>query len=162
MLREAILHPLSPTSDRLQGANAWSGLCQTHAHPSELEAAKETLKLIDLAVTESSSLEGISSRLSEHTTFRHARRVASNAAALALEGGDSGLAVSLLEQGRSTILTRLSRYRGALDDVHKASPHLAIRFVELSAKLNALVLHRGEVSSEDMRIPGNYEDNASR
>lgn len=161
-LQEAVLHSLSPTAARIGAANVWRALAQKRAHPSELQAMKETLVLLDLAVVESASLEVHSRRLVDGNIFREAQGVASDAAALAIRANDLPLAVSLLEQGRSTIFKQLSNYRLAIDDVRRVSPELATRLIELGSELDALVI-RGDCSNSPASVPTQmFEDKASR
>lgn len=151
----------SPASirDRMRGADAWRHLARKHGDLSELKAAREILNLLDLAVAESASLESLSSRLSQQATFRNVRGVASDAAALAMESGDYALAVSLLEQGRSSIFAGLGRYRSAINDIRGASPDLATRFVELSAELDGLVVGSGSMGEGGT---SGFQDKATR
>lgn len=60
MLREAALDSTSLLSDRLLAANTWRQFSQKYFHQYELEAAREVLNILHLAVSESSSLEGLS------------------------------------------------------------------------------------------------------
>lgn len=160
-LREATLASSSPLHHRVDAANEWRYLAQQYGHPSELEAARGTLILLDLAVAESASLQHHSHRLTKNKVYKGARGVASAAAVLAVRAGDVPLAVSLLEQGRSTIFTQLGHYRSAIEDVRDVSPDLAKRFEELSASLNALLLN-GDDNSETVTRLGKYRDIASR
>lgn len=162
MIREATMHSPSVISYRIDAANTWRELAHQYSHPSELDAARATLNLLDQAVSESTSVEALSTLLSREKKFRHGRGVASDAAALAIQAGDIMLAVSLLEQGRSTIFSQLGRYRSAIDDVREASPVLATRFDELSAELNALVLDARGDGTESNNSPKHFEDITSR
>lgn len=162
MLQEATLHSWSTTGDRIHAANVWRKTSHTHAHPSELEAIRETLNLLDLAVAETASLEGVSTRLSEDETFRSAQGVASDAAALAIQAGDLPMAVSLLEQGRSIIFSQLGRYRSSVEQVRSVAPELATRLGELGVQLDALVF-RGEHSNPTSNVvPDGLQEEASR
>lgn len=162
MLRDATLDSASPTFLRVSAAYWWKTHARKYLHASELDAARESLNLLELAVTESASLEGLSGRLSEDKVFKRAQGVASDAAALAISAHDLPLAVSLLEQGRSTIFTQLGRYRSAIDDVKEKSPDLAKSFVELSAQLGALVVRGGNFGSGNNTHSRGAEDDASR
>lgn len=144
LFREAAQHSMSRIEDRMAAAVDWRTMHSLgFDSASELEATRTILNLLDLAVAESASLEGLSRRLSDGWQFKLAQGVASDGAALAIGSGDLHIAVSLLEQGRSIIYNQLGRYRWAIDDVHRVSPELASRLVGLGALLDALVV-RGE------------------
>lgn len=150
-------------SDRIYAANQWRNLAVRYNHSSQLDAARETLNLLDLAVAESTTLEGVSSRFSDDWSFRGAQGAASDAAALAVQSGDVKLAVSLLEQGRSSIFNQLGRYRSAIDDIREASPELATRFLKLSADLESLVLKAEKASTKlNARTGIKYQDGVAR
>lgn len=88
-----------------------------------------------------------------------ARSVGSNAAALAISLGDYTSAVSLLEQSRSAIFAGLGLYRSTNEDLQKASPTLARRFVEMCAALDALVIG---TSSLGEACTSGFQDKATR
>lgn len=165
MLKEATLHCTSLLSHRIHAANEWRRFSRKHSQASEFEAAREVLNLLDLAVSESSSLNGLYGRLSADETFKTAHGTAAEAAALAIDGGDVTQAIAVLEQGRSIILTQLGRYRSAIEDVSNVSQDLAARFVNLSSSLNALVLSPKGIISESNALAtdtGHFIDNSSR
>lgn len=164
LLQEASHQSMSATQDRMAAATMWKTVASVFGSPStsELEAIKTILSLLDIAVAESTSLEGISNRLTEEWTFKDAQGAASDGAALAIGSGNLSLAVSLLEQGRSIIYTQLGRYRSVIDDIRKASPNLAERLVDQGLALDALVV-RGErtISNSHVKMKP-FDDNASR
>jgi CHAT domain-containing protein/tetratricopeptide (TPR) repeat protein len=55
----------------------------------------------------------------------YAKGLSSEAAALAITEGQTELAVSLLDHGRSLVLSALQRYKNPLDDLRKIDPNLA-------------------------------------
>lgn len=162
LLQEAAHHSLSATSERTRAANRWRMISSAIGHPSQLEAVKITLNLMDLAVAESTSLESLSRRLAEEESFKNAQGVASDAAALAIESGDLPLAVSLLEQGRSIIYSHLGRYRSPIDDVRQVSPELAARLVDLGVQLDALVVRGERIDSTSNFEAKPFDDDTSR
>lgn len=162
MLKEATRHPLSGTSQRLTAAYKWKTISRKYGRSSELEATREILNLLDLAVAESSSLEVLAGRLSGDETFRQAEGAASDAAVLAILARDLPLAVALLEQGRSTIFTQLGRYRSAADEVGAMSPEFATRFAELSVQMDALMLQERRNQSNSDTAAQSFEDAGSR
>lgn len=162
LLREATFHAPSVITDRISAANYWRKYSRKYAHATELEAAKQTINLLDLAVSQSASLEGLSDLLMREDSFEDAQGIASDAAALALQAGDAKLAVSLLEQGRSTIFTQLGRYRSVIEEVGIVSPTLAERFVRLSTELDNLVVGKVAGGSKAEARTGSFEDAADR
>lgn len=139
ILREATLPSPCPVAHRLAAAKAWRRYAKKYHHESQLEAMQETLNLLDQSMEHSRSLESLHHLVSEFQV-RETSAVASDAAALALERGDTKLAASLLERGRSLIFTQLGRFR-QFDLVHNAPGELVQRFTELSATLDDLVVH---------------------
>lgn len=137
MVREATLPSLAPIADRVDAAKLWMELARKHQDPSEIEAARVALDLLDFAT--SISPDGLSSRYTEDEYASLAQEVASDAAALAIECGDIKLAVCLLEQGQSCTFVGRMRHRCAIDEVREASQDLAERLVQLSTELNVLV-----------------------
>lgn len=142
-------------------ADMWRTVSRRLGDPSELDATKTMLNILDLAVAESTSLESLSGRLS-NGSFNHAQGVGSDAAALAIESGDFRLGVSLLEQGRSIIYAQLGRFRSAIDDIRKASSELAERLAGLSMELDALVVRGERVDSKINVQTKRSDDNFSR
>lgn len=162
MLQEATRSTAASVQERLFAVNIWRDLAQRHNHQSELKAMRQTLDLVELAVAESHSLECLSDRLTSEWTFLGTRSIGSDAAALAIQSGDTRLAVSLLERGRSSIFRQLGRYRSVIDDVREVSPNLALRFTDKSAELSELILNaeRGKIASDE-RARG-VQDNTVR
>lgn len=161
LLQEAAHHSLSPTAVRMVAARRWRDLAGRCGHVSVLDAMKTRLNIMDLAVAESTSLEILSDSLSDDKSF-DGQGVASEATALAIGSGDLRLAVSLLEQGRSIIYSQLSQYRSAIDDVHRVSPELATRLVDLGAELDALVARGERIDSSSNTRTRPFDDNTSR
>lgn len=162
LLREAAQHFVSATNPRMSAASWWQRLAHAVGSPTELEAIRRMLNLLDLAVAESASLESLSSRLSENNQFRAALGVASDGAVLTVKSGDLRLAVSLLEQGRSIIYSQLGRYRSAIDKVHEVSPELAKRLVGLGIELDALVVRGERVDLVGNTKKRSFDDDTSR
>lgn len=162
LLKEASQHTMSPTRSRMHAATLWRTSCRDSGLPSELEAIKAILNLMDLAVAESTTLEGLPSMLSDTVESDEAQGVASDAAALSLNSGDLVTAVSLLEQGRSIIYAQLGRYRPAVDDVYRISPDLSGRLVDLSVQLDALVVRRERIDSKNNARARPFDDDISR
>lgn len=148
LLKEAVLPSLAPTSSCILAATSWRELARGWGPKAELDAAIVTLELLDQAVTESATLEGLSVRLSRDRRFHQVQGIASDAAALAIQVGRVNLAVELLESGRSSILNHLGEYRPAMDDVRRASDRLASQLTVISAELERLVLSTENVATD--------------
>lgn len=108
LVREATQASIASIENRIDAAVTWIILARRYEDASQLEATKEILNLLDLAVAESASLESLSNRLSKRASFKNVHGMGSYAAALAIKSGDCVLAVSLLEQGRSSIFRDLA------------------------------------------------------
>ncbi len=55
MVKEATLPSVATIRDRIYAANWWRHLAEKYRHSSQLDAARETLNLLDLAVAESTT-----------------------------------------------------------------------------------------------------------
>lgn len=132
-----------PISHRLQAVNRWNSFSQQFDPESQKEAAVETLALLDLAVSRSSSLETQCYQLSGNELIQEAKEGAVVAAAVAIKGRELPLAAALLEQGRAFIFSQLVRHRTAIDKLRKEYPDLSYRFAQLSRELEGIVI-RGD------------------
>lgn len=143
----------------MEAAHSWRLFADEFKHSDRLNAYRTSLNILDAAATRSSSLEKQYSQLSTATLLRVSKDVTVDAAALAIDKGETELAVALLEQGRARLFSELGRYRTTLDDLEAISPLLAARFAALSNELDALVI--SGVSSST--ASGNqFEDDMSR
>lgn len=147
LLREAALHTSSLVHHRLEAADDWYRECQDAE--LALEAAICILELLELAVRQSRSLNSQYARL---TSVKYTRGIAASAAAIALDLGKVGTAISLLEQGRGLIFSQLSRYRVDAEDVELLAPELAEDFKAASEEVRNIVV--AETGGNRGRDPG--------
>jgi hypothetical protein len=119
--------------DRLLAALSWVNLSIQWSHLSELDAYRKSLELLQVLISTGSSLESVHYRLST-VRLKRARNLAVDAAACAIREGRIEMALELLEQGRSLLLTQAGRYRTPVDDLDAT---LADEFRVISAKMEA-------------------------
>lgn len=131
----------------------WTHLALNHKHTSVLHAFTTALELLDTLVTMSSSLKQRHSRVVGKENSGQVQRLASDAAAVALNAQQPRRAVELLEQGRGVLLAQLVRYRTSLDDLQAVSPSLAARFKDLSSQLEQSVNADGAGNLSSMKSP---------
>lgn len=160
IFRDATNNGADSIIHRLDAAQAWRAAARLTKDESEFEAHTTTLRLLEIAVARSRSLEAQFSQLMR-VAIRHVKNVACDAAALALEQGDPELAVSLLEQGRTVIFRQLGHFRTVLEDVREVAPALAERFTSLSQLLDKFVLSGGRDVPTD-KPSKVFEDDVSR
>ena len=123
-----------PLEERLLAALSWVGLSIEWSHPSELDAYHKSLELLQVLISTGSSLESVHYRLTSTITLKSTRHLAVDAAACAIRQGRIEMALELLEQGRSLLLTQAGRYRAPVDELQDT---LADEFRTLSAKMEA-------------------------
>lgn len=130
--RTAAQQPGVSSQHRLQAAVAWGSWAMDAGDPVQAVQGYE------LAVE---LLPARAARQLDHADAGHALTdfpgLASDAAACALEAGDPGRAVELLERGRGILLDQALHVRDDLAELHTVQPELADRFGELQETLAA-------------------------
>ena len=123
-----------PLEHRLLAALSWVDISIQWSHPSKLDAYRKSLELLQVLISTGSSLESVHYRLISNLSLSKARDLAVDAAACAIREDRVEMALELLEQGRSLLLTQAGRYRTPVDDLETT---LADEFREISAKMEA-------------------------
>ena len=126
--------------DRLLAALTWVELSVLWSHPSSLDAYRKSLELLQVLISTGSSLESLHYRLTSNVQLKGTRHLAVDAAACAVREGHIEMALELLEQGRSLLLTRAGRYRTPVNDLDDT---LAGEFRAISAKMEASAMTTG-------------------
>ena len=90
--------------------------------------------LLQVLISTGSSLESVHYRLTSTIRLKGTRHLAVDAAACAIRQGRIEMALELLEQGRSLLLTQAGRYRTPVDELEDT---LADEFKTLSVKMEA-------------------------
>ena len=126
--------------NRLLAALSWVNLSAQWSHPSELDAYRKSLELLQVFISTGRSLESVHHRLTSNVRLKATRHLAVDAAACAIREGRIEMALELLEQGRSLLLTQAGRYRTPVDDLDDT---LADEFREISAKMEASAMTTG-------------------
>lgn len=113
-------------------ATAWS-------HPSSLAAYCKSLELLDVLLATGRSLESRHLRLAS-SALKRTQSLAVNGAAHAIGLGCVELAIEMLEQGRSVLLTQAGKYRTQVDGLEDS---LANAFRAVSVKMEASAMNTG-------------------
>lgn len=119
--------------DRVHAARQWADVAvRLGEWPTALDAARVAMSLLP---------EVASRRLAWPDRERGVAElsgVAADAAALAVQAGDAGLAVRWLEQGRGVLLGQLLDARSEVADLRRRHPRLAARLADVDEALAAL------------------------
>ncbi len=122
--------------DCLQAALSWVDLTIQWSDLSSIEAYCKSLELLQIVLAAGSSLESRHLNLIS-IALDETRNLAVNGAACAIKLGNLELALEMLEQGRSLLMTQAGRYRTPVDDLEDTLAH---EFRAISAKMNASVM----------------------
>ena len=136
--------------DRLLAALSWVDLSIRKSHSSSLDAYRKSLELLQVLISTGSTLESLHYRLTSSIRLRRIHHLAVDAAACATREGRVEMALELLEQGRSLLLTQAGRYRTPVDDLEGT---LADKFRAISAKMEASALASGRQSVDSSSNP---------
>ncbi|KAG8905095.1 hypothetical protein FRB99_000696 [Tulasnella sp. 403] len=161
MLESACTAIGSPPVERLRSSYNWVALSRHYKHPSITRACRTMLDILDMAIARSHSLESRHSHITTDTLFKYAKGIVSDAAACAIEEGQVGTAVELLERGRAIILTQIGRYRTPLDELRAVNAELAGRFEMLNRQLESSVVPSSS-TTEPSELEPSYEDKIAR
>jgi hypothetical protein len=123
--------------DCLLAALSWVDFSLQWSDPSCLAAYRKSFDVLQVIISTGSSLESVHHRLTSTVTLKETRHLAVDAAACAIREGRLEMALELLEQGRSLLLTQAGRYRTPVDDLEDT---LADEFKAMSAKMEASVM----------------------
>ena len=163
-MREAANHLASPLSARIQGCKLWISYClKYHSDIADvIEAHSTLLELQELSLLFTQSLRAQRNRIIASESSKTAGQSISHVAALAIEHGHVTTAVELLDQSRAMVLSQLSRYRTALDELSDsddpAARELAVRFTSLSRKLSTFtVSERDSQASSDVAVDSAHQ-----
>jgi hypothetical protein len=135
-----------PLEHRLMAALSWVNLSLEWSHPSSLDAYRRSLDLLQVLISTGSSLESLHYRLTSAVRLKETRDLAVDAAACAIRQGRIEMALELLEQGRSLLLTQAGRYRTPVDNLEAVNPDLADEFRRISVLMERSVLISGHLS----------------
>jgi hypothetical protein len=124
----------------------WVELSTQWSHLSSLDAYCKSLELLQVLISTGSSLESLHYRLTSTVRLKRTRHLAVDAAACAIREGRIEMALELLEQGRSLLLTQAGRYRTPVEDLEVVDPILADEFRRISVLMEKSVLTSGQLS----------------
>jgi hypothetical protein len=118
----------------LENASGWS-----FSTLDALEAHQVCLELLDALLAGGGNLESRHLNLTSQQ-MKDAKSFAVDGAACAIDSGQLELALELLEQGRSMLLTQAGRYRTPVEDLERVNAGLAKEFRMISARMEASVM----------------------
>ncbi|MFB7631615.1 CHAT domain-containing protein [Streptomyces sp. NPDC056149] len=132
LARESARNPASPLTVRLLAARTW-GQAAAHAgaDAEALDGHVYAVELLPRLAPRSLA------RADQEERLRASAGLAGDAAALALRAGDSGRALTLLEQGRGVLLAQGVEDRADASRLRAVAPALAAEFEELRERLSA-------------------------
>ena len=144
LLEQATMSATSgPPGVRLRAATLWVDVTVKWADRSALKAYHATIGLLDTILASGRSLESRHRRLASVEAGR-TQTLAVDGAACAIGSGEVELAIEMLEQGRSVLLTQAGRYRTRVDELEATHPGLASQFRSISAMMDASAMDRGQ------------------
>lgn len=149
MLREASSEEPGRIGLRVRCSHLWASCARRWNHPSVLEAYRTSIQVLHMAVTIVSLMEMKHTRLTSEHSFHDSKNLASDAAALALDQQQLGVAVELLEQGRGIMFSQLGQLRTPLEDLPVAQAEMAIKFGRLSSQLDTFAVSPYEEDGGD-------------
>lgn len=140
LLGRAATHSLSGSLIRLEAAHRWLALARLRDHHTTFNAYKTTISILQHSLTVRPTLS-LQHDFLKKTGTNH--KLPLDAASYALEKGDLGQAVELLEQGRTLIWSQMRGLRVPLDRLSEKNRPLADRFRDVSGRLESLATYRG-------------------
>jgi hypothetical protein len=157
LLKDATSSTRGPPSSRLQASLSWVAAAGKWSDPSEIEAYRICLGLIETIVAGDSSLQLRHTRLASRE-LASSQNIAVDAAACAISTDRPELAVELLEQGRAVLLTQAGHYRTRVDELEAIDPNLAGEFRKTSREMEAFVLLARPQLDHDCKGPSSIRD----
>ena len=141
LMEEATSATIGGTPDaRLEAAMSWIKLAVEWSDSSSaLEAYRKSLELLRVVLITGSSLESRHGRLTSRA-LKETQNLAVDGAACAIDSGKVEMALEMLEQGRSLLLTEAGRYRTPVDGLDDT---LAAEFRDISMKMEASAMTAG-------------------
>jgi hypothetical protein len=138
--------PMSPAKFRHNTAIFWATFARAHRHSTLLQAHILSVHLLNPCLYMTPGLEDQVAFLSDIPPM-----LPSNAAAAAISAGQLDIAVEVLEEGRTTLWSRLSGFRDALHDLGVAYPVRARKFEKLTKRVEYLT----EAAQDSLALPHN-------
>ena len=152
LLKEATSFTHGPPNSRLRASLSWVAAAGKWSDPSEIEAYRISLGLIQTILADNSSLQLRHTRLTSRQLAR-SQTLAVDAAACAISNDRPELAVELLEQGRAVLLTQAGHYRTRVDELEAIDSNLAGEFRKASREMEAFVLSARPQLDHDVMGP---------
>jgi hypothetical protein len=141
-----------PTPLRFQISLSWVDYAVKWSDPSAIDAYRAALGLLEVLLADRSSLESRHSRLLS-LDAPNIRHLAVDGAACALSSGQIEVALQLLEQGRSVLLTQAAKHRTSVDDLEAVNSTLAGEFKSICMKMDMSIMGFSPPHIEASSIP---------
>ena len=129
-----------PPSERLFAAQQWAQLSTIHDLPDSLTAYGIAINLVSEIAGMDRTIEQRHAHLIDFSTLT------TSAASAAFAQGEVRKALEWLEQGRCLVWSQLNQLRTSLDHLRTHDEHLAQRFSDISAALEASGSRRGSAA----------------
>ncbi|EJD03240.1 uncharacterized protein FOMMEDRAFT_156626 [Fomitiporia mediterranea MF3/22] len=148
LLELAATHTFSGSTERLFAARQWADLARSHNHDTVFTAYKETISILQHALTVSPTLREQHDFLIAKNDYRV---LTMEAASYAIEKNELGQAVEILEQGRGLLWSQLRGLRTPLDQLAEMNKELADRFRNVSRQLEHLATSHEALMTRSIR-----------
>ena len=136
LFKHAANHSFASAKARFQAAVRWAQEAHRRGHQSTVQAYAQSLSLLDRCLVLAPTVESQQNFLAAKNTVPKA--LALDAASSAIDAGEFGSAVELLEQGRAVLWSKLRGYRHPLKELRAIDEELADQFMALSSQLERL------------------------
>ena len=136
LFKHAASHPFASAKARFQAAVQWAREARRCKHQSTVHAYAKSLSLLDRCLLLAPTVESQQKFLA--ATNAVPKALALDAASSAIDAGEIGSAVELLEHGRAVLWSKLRVYRHPLDELRAIDKELVDQFEALSSQLECL------------------------
>ncbi|EJD07522.1 uncharacterized protein FOMMEDRAFT_164473 [Fomitiporia mediterranea MF3/22] len=144
LLGLAATHKFSGSFDRLLAARHWAALARFHEHDTTYSAYKETISILQHALTVNPTLQAQHDFLLRSS---ESRTLAMDAASYAVEENQLEQAMEIFEQGRGLLWSQLRGFRTPLDKLAETNKELADGFRDVSGRLENLATSHESIIS---------------
>ena len=152
LFEHAASHPFASAKARFQAAVRWAREAHRRKHQSTVRAYAKSLSLLDRCLILAPTVELQQNFLAATNTVP--KTLALDAASSAIDAGEIGSAVELLEQGRAVLWAKLRGYRHPLDELRAIDKELLTEFEALSRQLERLAMSS---ESQSTTFPGSNQ-----
>src|SRR3984957_4515243 len=142
----AATFPTGPPLLRFQAAQIWARKAPLDHTPSSLEGYATAFDLLPRVAWLGHDIGA------RHEALASVKGLASEAAAVAIESGEIGLALEWLEQGRSVVWGQLLDLRSPVNELHDVDDQLADEIVRVAQALEGVSSRDREITSSHQKV----------